>query len=112
MPLRRSLLGLALLLFATLTFAQTTGSVSGVVRDSNGAPLPGALVAISGPQMPLGRTTTTRADGVFQFFNLIPGTYQLRAELTGLGAFTQEVVVELAKDTRYVPCCARPPPRK
>ena len=103
MPLRRSLLGLALLLFATLTFAQTTGSVSGVVRDSNGAPLPGALVAISGPQMPLGRTTTTRADGVFQFFNLIPGTYQLRAELTGLGAFTQEVVVELAKDTEVRP---------
>jgi hypothetical protein len=103
MPLRRSLLGLALLISASLAFAQTTGSVSGVVRDSNGAPLPGALVAISGPQMPLGRTTTTRADGVFQFFNLIPGTYQLRAELTGLGAFTQEVVVELAKDTEVRP---------
>ena len=88
MRLRSSLLGLSLLLFASLAFSQTTGSVSGIARDSNGAPLPGVLVAISGPQMPLGRTTTTLSDGAFQFFNLVPGTYQLRAELAGLGAFT------------------------
>jgi hypothetical protein len=101
--LRRSLLALSLLLFASLAFSQTTGSVSGIARDSNGAPLPGVLVAISGPQMPLGRTTTTLTDGAFQFFNLIPGTYQLRAELAGLGTFTQQVIVELAKDTEVRP---------
>ena len=68
-------------------------------RDRTARPLPGATVTISGPQMPLGRTTTTLSDGAFQFFSLIPGTYQLRAELAGLGAFTQEVVVALTKDT-------------
>ncbi|HEX4439393.1 MAG TPA: carboxypeptidase regulatory-like domain-containing protein [Thermoanaerobaculia bacterium] len=103
MPLRRSLLGLALLFSASLAFSQTTGSISGVVRDSNGAPLPGALVAISGPQLPLGRTVTTRADGVFQFQNLTPGNYSLRAEIQGLGTFTQEVVVAINKDTEVRP---------
>ena len=90
-------------LVAPLAFAQTTGSVSGVVRDSNGAPLPGVLVSISGPQMPLARTVTTRNDGAFGFSNLIPGTYQLKAELQGLGAFAQDVVVALAKDTEVRP---------
>src|SRR5207249_558798 len=73
------------LLAASAAVAQPTGSVSGVARDSTGTPLPGVVVSIAGPQLPLGRTTTTRADGVFQFFNLVPGTYQLKAELQGLG---------------------------
>jgi len=93
-------------LAAPLALAQTTGSVSGVVRDSSGSPLPGALVSISGPQMPIARTVTTRNDGLFQFFNLIPGTYQLKAELSGLGTFTQDVVVALSKDTEVRPVLA------
>jgi hypothetical protein len=91
------------LLFAPLAFAQTTGSVTGTAKDSNGAPLPGVLVSISGPQMPLGRKMTTRSDGVFQFLNLVPGTYQLKAELQGLGSFQQEVIVGVAKDTEVYP---------
>ena len=83
--------------------AQTTGSVSGVARDSNGAPLPGVLVSISGPQMPLGRTATTRSDGVFQFFNLTPGHLPAEGGARGPGPFSQEVVVALAKDTEVRP---------
>jgi hypothetical protein len=96
------LAGIALLA-APLALAQTTGSVSGIVRDTNGAPLPGATVSISGPQMPLPRTVTTRVDGAFSFASLIPGTYQLKAELQGLGTFAQDVVVSLAKDTEVRP---------
>jgi hypothetical protein len=91
------------LLLAPLAFAQTTGSVTGVAKDSNGAPLPGVLVSITGPQMPLGRSMATRSDGVFQFLNLVPGRYQLKAELQGLGSFQQEVVVGVAKDTEVYP---------
>ncbi len=53
--------------------------------------------------MPLGRTMSTRSDGVFQFLNLVPGRYQLKAELQGLGSFQQEVVVGVAKDTEVYP---------
>ncbi|MGE5277201.1 MAG: carboxypeptidase regulatory-like domain-containing protein [Acidobacteriota bacterium] len=98
-------LGIALLA-APFALSQTTGSVSGVARDTNGSPLPGVLVSISGPQMPVARTVTTRSDGAFQFFSLIPGTYQLKAELQGLGTFAQDVVVQLGKDTEVRPVLA------
>jgi len=96
------LLGL-LALAAPLAFAQTTGSISGVARDSNGTPLPGVLISIVSPVLPLGRTATSRSDGVFQFFNLTPGTYQLKADLQGLASFSQEVIVQLTKDTEVYP---------
>jgi hypothetical protein len=82
-----------------LAFAQTTGSISGWVRDGQGAGLPGVGVTVTSDVMPRGRTTTTSADGSFQFFSLLPGTYHLRAELSGMGAFEQEVVVSLQKST-------------
>ncbi len=104
MRLRFPLLAfLVSLLLASNSLAQTTGSVQGVVKDEAGAPVPGATVSISGPQMPLARTMTSRQDGVFQFLNLIPGTYQMRVELPGMGAFQQEVVVSLSKVTEVWP---------
>ncbi len=91
------------LFLSSIAYSQTTGSIQGVVKDEAGAPVPGVLVSISGPQMPLGRTATSRADGVFQFLNLIPGNYHLKAELQGMGSFAQEVVVSLAKVTEVWP---------
>jgi Carboxypeptidase regulatory-like domain len=84
-------------------FAQTTGSISGWVRDANGGPLPGATITVSGPQMPLGRSVTSGPDGAFQFYNLLPGSYHLKAELSGLGAFEQDAVVQVQKDTEVRP---------
>jgi Carboxypeptidase regulatory-like domain len=100
MRFRRLLAALAVLCLVTPVFAQTTGSVSGDVTGPDGAPLPGATVTISGPQMPLGRTMTSLSDGSFQFSGLIPGEYRIRAELAGLGTFEQPVIVALSKDTQ------------
>ncbi len=61
------------------------------------------LISIVSPVLPLGRTATSRSDGVFQFFNLTPGTYQLKADLQGLASFSQEVIVQLTKDTEVYP---------
>jgi Carboxypeptidase regulatory-like domain len=92
-----------LAIVAPLASAQTTGSVSGVVRSKDGGPLPGVTVTISGPQMPRGQTTTTRSDGSFKFQALLPGTYHVTAELTGMGKFEQDVVVALGRDTELYP---------
>ncbi len=86
-----------------LASAQTTGSVSGVVRNKDGGPLPGVTVTISGTQMPRGQTTTTLSDGSFRFQALLPGTYHLVAELSGMGRFEQDVVVSLGRDTEVRP---------
>jgi hypothetical protein len=101
MRFRRLLAIFALACLATpFAFAQTHGSVSGVVTDSEGNSLPGVTVTITGAPMPLGKTTTTLSDGSFRFTGLIPGEYRLRAELTGLGVYETPVIVALQKDTQ------------
>jgi hypothetical protein len=101
MRFRLSLIALVLVsLAAPCLFAQTSGSVSGVVTGPDGSPLSGATVTIVGAPLPLGRTATSLSDGSFQFIGLTPGEYRVRAELSGLGVFEQPVIVSLQKDTQ------------
>jgi hypothetical protein len=101
MRFRRLFVTLAIVCLATpLAFAQTHGSISGVVTDPEGNGLPGVTVTITGAPMPLPRTFTTLSDGSFQFSGLIPGDYRLRAELSGLGSYETPVIVSLQKDTQ------------
>ncbi len=95
----RILLSLALLVTATAALAGETGSISGVVKDGTGLPVPGATVKVSGPQMPAGYTTVSRANGSYAFPKLIPGAYMVEAELTGLGKAAKKVNV--SADTDY-----------
>jgi hypothetical protein len=101
----RLLFSIAILvsLATPLAFAQTSGSVSGVVRNPEGAALPGVTVTISGEKLPLGRSMISLSDGSFQFIGLIPGDYRLKAELSGLGSFEQNVVVGLGEETQVRP---------
>ena len=87
-------------LMAGPAFAQETGSISGVVRAEDGSAMPGVTVAASGPPLPAGRSEVTDADGIFNFQRLPPGTYEVVAELTGLGTVKREAVVALGKDTQ------------
>jgi hypothetical protein len=104
MRFRRLFVAFAVVCLATpLAFAQTTGSVAGVVRNPEGGALPGVTVTISGEKLPLGRSMTTLSDGSFQFIGLIPGDYRLKAELPGLGSFEQNVVVGLGEETQVRP---------
>jgi hypothetical protein len=101
MRFRLSLIALVLVcLAAPALFAQTHGSISGVVTGPDGAPLPGATVTIVGAPLPLGRTATSLSDGSFQFIGLTPGEYRVRAELAGLGVYEQPVIVSLQRDTQ------------
>ncbi|MGI0150248.1 MAG: carboxypeptidase-like regulatory domain-containing protein, partial [Thermoplasmata archaeon] len=104
MRFRRLLVVFAIVsLVAPIVLAQTTGSVSGVVRNPEGGAMPGVTVTISGDKLPLGRTATTLSDGTFHFVGLLPGEYRVKAELPGLGAFEQNAVVSIAKDTEVRP---------
>jgi hypothetical protein len=104
MRFRSLILAIACIALAVpLAFAQTTGSVSGTVRDKDGAALPGVTVTIRGDQVPRGQTTTTLSDGAFKFVALLPGSYHVSVELSGMGKFDQDVVVQLNKDTEVRP---------
>ena len=70
-------------------FAQ--GSITGVVRDTSGAVLPGVAVEVSGPVMTEGsRVAFTDGTGQYRFVDLRPGTYRLTFALTGLGGVRRE----------------------
>jgi hypothetical protein len=80
--------------------AETTGSISGIVKGRDGAPLPGVTVTVSGPFLPAGRTDYTDSAGRFQFARLLPGEYVVRASLEKLGSWQRNAVVAVGKDTQ------------
>ena len=93
------------LIFATLVTitmagsasAQTQdGSVTGAVRDEQGATVPGSLVEIQGPDALFRFTTET--DGAFRFLHLQPGRYHVTASLTGFAAAERDVIVAMGKN--------------
>ncbi|MBZ5538366.1 MAG: carboxypeptidase regulatory-like domain-containing protein [Acidobacteriia bacterium] len=72
----------------SLTFGQdvTKGGISGMVVDSSGAVIPKAQVTLSGEIEK--RSVTTNDEGRFEFPNLIPGLYTVKAEMAGFKAMT------------------------
>src|SRR5262252_3018969 len=59
----------------------TKGTIGGKVADSTGAVIPNAKVTVTGPTGE--RVATANETGDFEFTNLIPGKYNVKAELTG-----------------------------
>jgi len=83
---RATAISLALVLCVAFTAsAGTTGKIAGRVIDLDGNPLIGAAVMIVGTSY----GAMTDANGEYFIINLIPGTYNLRAQMVGMGV--QEV---------------------
>src|SRR5262245_15779894 len=77
---------LALVLCAGSVAAQaTTGSIQGVITDSQGAAIPGATVTVRNVETNVSRTLVSDAEGNYRFLNLPVGNYELVVELTGFG---------------------------
>ncbi len=91
--------GLAL---SSTAWAQQTGTLDGVVRDAQGAVLPGVTVTASSPALIGGaRTTPTGPTGAYQLTALPPGTYSVSYELSGFTPLKREnIVVQVAQTTR------------
>lgn len=63
-----------------------TGQISGVVKDSTQALIPGSQVILTNPQTKLTATATTDAQGSYSFASLAPGTYVISASTKGFQA--------------------------
>ncbi len=70
---------------ACLASAQTGASLSGVVTDKNGAPIPKAAVTIRNLDTGESRTIPTDAAGHYQASGLPPGRFEIRAGKQGFG---------------------------
>jgi hypothetical protein len=84
------------------SWAQQTGTLSGIVRDTQGAVLPGVTVTVSGPALIGGaRTVATGDAGAYLLSGLPPGTYAVSYELSGFSAAKREgVVIQVAQTVR------------
>jgi outer membrane receptor protein involved in Fe transport len=80
---------------ASLSVAQTTGTVEGTVVDQSNAALPGVSVELEGPRLQGTRTAVTTASGAFRFPSVPPGAYTITASLPGLGKVQKTATVSL-----------------
>jgi hypothetical protein len=77
-------LGVACLLPAeALPQGETTSAIVGQVRDTTNSVVPGATVTIVNPETGLRRSAKTDDTGRFNFPQLKPGTYSVKAEARG-----------------------------
>jgi hypothetical protein len=79
----------------TTAVAQTalSGSISGVVRDTSGAVLPGVSVEASSPALiERTRSVTTDENGVYRIVSLVPGVYTVTFSLAGFGTVKRDGV--------------------
>jgi len=91
---------LVLLGMAGIVSAQTaTGQISGTVKDSTGAVVPGATVTIHSDATGLTRTAITDQNGDYVFALLPPSTYSVQGELQGFSV-AREAGIKLAVDNR------------
>ncbi len=93
--MRRILLGALLVAFAGAGIASAqslVGTITGTVADQQGALLPGVTVTLTGKTG--AQTQVTDATGQYRFIGLNPGSYTVRAELSGF-RLRQEQTVDL-----------------
>src|SRR2546428_10390724 len=79
------------LAFACPTLAQKdTGSIVGRLKDSTGAVIPGASVAVTNKATGVALSTSTNEAGEYQVLALIPGTYTVKASAIGFASQVRE----------------------
>jgi hypothetical protein len=83
-------------------FAQTTGSISGQVKDEKGAILPNATVTLRNVGTNLSRTAQSDDEGRYRFSNVEVGEYEVTVEATGFAKLIQTGVTLLLNQDAVV----------
>ena len=96
----KKLLGLITMLLAfslSINAQVTTATISGIVRDSKGDPLPSATVTIEFPDAGIRQTLTTRGDGRFTLPNLrVGGPYRVTINhISHQSSVSEDIFLEL-----------------
>src|ERR1700688_4636200 len=77
-------------LLASRVGAQTSGAtLSGTVTDQSGGVVPQAAISIKNIATGITRTNTTNSAGFYASPNLLPGSYEVRAEAQGFSSEVQ-----------------------
>jgi hypothetical protein len=82
---------------------QISGSISGVVRDSQQAIVPGAKVSLISTAQGFVRETTTNSEGIYLLQAVQPSTYTLVVESAGFKKFERREIRIFASDRLDIP---------
>ena len=93
---------LCCLLLPTFAHAQATGALAGLVSDDSGAVVPGVTIEATNTATGQLRTTVTGTDGYYTIPQVQPGTYTVRATITGFKEVTRTGLVVSVGDTTRV----------
>jgi hypothetical protein len=97
----RKIVGALLVLFlgaAPLFAQQGTTELRGRVADAQGGVLPGVTVTVRNQATGMYRETVSGSDGSFIASGLVPGTYEVNAELSGFKKFQRkDLILEVGK---------------
>ncbi|HET9298474.1 MAG TPA: TonB-dependent receptor, partial [Candidatus Polarisedimenticolaceae bacterium] len=97
--MRRIALAMALLLPAlVLAQAETTGRISGVVKDPEGKPIANAEITVSSPALQGDRVLKSDASGRYLATQLPPGQYLVSIEATGMNTGLYNLPVGIGQD--------------
>jgi len=95
--------GMLWLASAGLASAQqtiSTGTITGIVQDEQGLPVPGALVEVTNSQTRQQRSTTSNNTGIFNVAALAIGPYTVRVSLSGFGT-VEKTDIHLQSNETY-----------
>src|SRR5205823_6267464 len=84
-------------------FAQSAGNVRGTISDPSGAVLNAASVSLTNEATKFTRTGQTDSRGTYYFASVDPGTYTIKAELSGFKVHELKGVRVGANDNLNVP---------
>lgn len=88
-------------LLATTALSQTSGSISGYVRDPSGSGIPAASITARSSEQQLTRTATTDSSGFYNLLAIPSGTYSVSVVANGFEKQIQDGVrLSLAEDLR------------
>jgi len=87
------------MLQASAVFAQNAGSLRGSVTDKTGAIVPGATVSLTSESTRFARQAVTDSKGAFFFAAVEPGSYTLKADLSGFKSYEAKNIRVGANDT-------------
>ena len=88
-----SLLILVILATASLWAQTASSSINGTITDPKGSVIPGASLTLSNPDTGFLRTTKTNDQGIYQFLQVPPATYELTVVASGFATKKQTNVV-------------------
>ena len=75
----------------------STGGISGVVSDPQGAAVPGAKITITNKELGISQTLESSSAGYFTVGALTPGTYTVRVEAPNFKTFQTNIPVQVGQ---------------